>query len=73
MVGRWGALAWPEPAVIIILWAVGGGGVFCCCPEVPLQQLFWFGALPANAGLIVVMNLSPSVKNGKMVVAELRV
>lgn len=32
--------------------------------------MFWFWALPANAGLVMLMILSPSVKNSKMVVAE---
>lgn len=34
--------------------------------------MFWFGALSANTGIIVIMILSPSVKTSELVVAGLK-
>lgn len=46
------------------------GRVLCCCLEVLIQQMFWFGALSANTAIIMItcMILSPSVKTSKMAV-----
>lgn len=59
--------AWPQPAMIMIMWEVGRA--FCCCLEEQIQQMFWCGALSANTGSVVIMIPTPSVKTSKFIIA----
>ena len=63
-------LAWPQPAVIIIMWAVGRWGEFAV---IAWRNYYnrCFGSEPRlpNAGIIVIMILSGSVRTSEMVVA----
>lgn len=45
-------LARPESAVVIVLWEMGR--VLRSCLEVPIQQMFLFGAWVASRGIIKI-------------------